>query len=340
MKKKLKNFLIVFVIVLAIGTFAIYSFLESYIPENPNTTIGNTAGNLNNAGLFCQQDDMVYFSNAYDGGSLYSMNVMEDNIEKLNSLKCRNILIGGKFLYYFQQGSSNDTGLGNFSSIKTFSRCKLDGSKSVSLVSDVIVCGQLVGNYLYLLNSATPSPKFYKIKIDKSNLTELSDSIINPACASNGTIYYNGTEENHYLYAMNTSNDTSHIILETNLWYPVLDGDFVYYMDIEHNYRLCRYSMSQGTTEVLTNDRVDCFNVGYGYIYYQKNSQTNPQLIKIASDGSNPAVVAEGNFHNINITSQYVYFQQYDLDNIMYHVRLGDTQYTTFDKAQQAAVSQ
>ncbi len=47
------------------------------------------------------------------------------------------------------------------------------------------------------------------MKIDKSDKTELPTYEINPASAVNGTIYYNGTQDNHYLYAMNTATDRS-----------------------------------------------------------------------------------------------------------------------------------
>ena len=54
---------------------------------NPPGTVGNTAGNLYNSGLFCEYDGTVYFSNAADNGALYSMNVDETEVKKLNTLK-------------------------------------------------------------------------------------------------------------------------------------------------------------------------------------------------------------------------------------------------------------
>lgn len=49
----------------------------------------------------------------------------------------------------------------------------------------------------------------------------------------NGTIYYNGTQENHYLYALNTSTDSISTLWDGNLWYPIAQGDYIYYMDVE-----------------------------------------------------------------------------------------------------------
>ena len=46
-----------------------------------------------------------------------------------------------------------------------------------------------------------------------------------------------------------------------------------------------RYLPSQNAVEVLTNDRVDTYNIYGDYIYYQKNSQTEPALMRMYIDG-------------------------------------------------------
>lgn len=338
MSKKAKNvlFLIVFFAIL-IGLMAV-ALLKGKIQMNPSGTIGNTAGNLNNGGLFCESDGKIYFSNAYDEGCMYVMDQGETNLNKLNHVKTRNILAGGDYLYYFQLGASGKTGIGNIRSVKSFNRSEKDGSKTVGLTRDVVVTAQLVDNYLYLLTSGDTNPEFYKLKIDKSDKVMLAKYNINPACVLNGAIYYNGTQDDHYLYRLDTSNDTPSVVWKGNLWYPILEGDYVYYMDVANNYRLCRYSISQDVIEVLTNDRVDCFNLGSGYIYYQKNSQTQPQLKYMKYDGSEATVLAEGNYTNINMTSQYVYFQKFNYDAELYHTMIGGSEYSTFDAAREAAL--
>ncbi|MBQ2802610.1 MAG: DUF5050 domain-containing protein [Lachnospiraceae bacterium] len=323
---------IVLTILIALG------ILSEHIIMNPAGTVGNTAGNLNNAGLFCEYNGTVYFSNSFDGGSLYSMNPDETNFQKLNDVNARNILAGGEYLYYLRTGTSTDTGMGSLRSVNSFNRCKLNGSNTVGLTRDVVVCGQLVDNYLYLLTAGQEHPEFYKLKIDNSDKQLLADYEINPASVQNGIIYYNGTMTNHYLYGLDTSSDASSEIWHGNLWNPIVEGDYVYYMDVEHNYRLCRYSLSQDVVEVLTNDRVDCFNVGYGYIYYQKND-ANPGLVCMRMDGTDVSVIAEGIYTNINITSQYVYFKEFGDEAILYHSYLGSNSYSSFQAAVEAAIA-
>jgi len=336
MKKTTKMLLaiVVLLVLLALGTMFM---LSRRIPMNPAGTVGNTAGNLNNSGLVCENDGTVFFFNSYNGGGLFSMNPDESNLRRLNTLKVQNILAGGSYLYYFQYGSADaDSPFGQALVMHTFDRCRRNGSNSDSLTRDLVVSGQLVDNYLYLLTSGNAGTSFYKMKIDNSDKVELTDYVINPACAENGVIYYNGTQNDHYLYGLDTATDIPYEVWRGNVWNPVLEGDYVYYMDVANDYRICRYSRSQNVIEVLTNDRADCFNVGGGYIYYQKNG-TDAQLKCMRTDGSDVITVAEGNYTHINMTSQFVYFQEFGDEYTLYHSRLGSTSFEPFYAAQEAA---
>lgn len=336
--KNRKGFLIGGCMAIILCILVLLAILSRHVFMNPPGTIGNTAGNINNRGLFCEHGDTVYFSNPYDGGSLYSMDIDEGHIRKLNSANVCNILAGGRYLYYFQKGAHINGGMENVRTLKSFNRCDLKGRHATGLTRDVVVSGQLVDNYLYLLTSTDEGPSFYKIRIDKKDKTLFEGANINPACAVDGMIYYNGTKNDHYLYALDTATDAASEVWRGNLWYPILEGDYVYYMDVENHYRICRYSLSRDVIEVLTNDRADCFNVGGGYLYYQKNG-TDPQLKCMRTDGTGNFVLAEGNYTHINMTSQYVYFQEFGQENTLFHSPLGQTHYSEFTGALDASAS-
>lgn len=331
MKTEKRNLLILILSIFLIIVLAAVFYFTQRISMNPEGTIGNTAGNINNGGVFCEYNGTVYFSNKSDGGSLYAMSADETDVRRLNTLKVGNLLAGGKYLYYFQTGTAvSGSGFGQIEGLKSFNRCDLKGGNSVGLTTDIVVTAQLVNNYLYLLVAENEGPLFYKMKIDKSEKVELADYNINPACAINGNIYYNGTQRDHYLYSLDTATDTVSEIWRGNLWYPVIEGDYVYYMDVANDYRLCRYSLSQDVIQVLTEDRVDCFNIGNGYIYYQKNDSVSPQLKCMFTDGSNVQVIAAGNYTAIHMTSRYVYFQAFGDDTTMYHAPIGSVAYSVF----------
>ncbi|MCR5502442.1 MAG: DUF5050 domain-containing protein [Lachnospiraceae bacterium] len=344
MSSKTKNTIIVVTTILLLGIILagsiIFRILGERIPDNDPSVIGNTAGNLNNGGYFAESGDRVYFSNPFDKGSIYSMNPDETDFKKVTSSSSKNILVGGDYLYYYMDTSGGGTGLGYV--VKTFGvyRCDKDGRNAKCLDREAAVIMQLVGNYVYYQRYNNKDfTKTYKVKTDKSEQILVSDSIINPAAAANGTIYFNGTEKDHYLYAMDTRNDTAYTIYKGNVWYPQYQDGYIYYMDVGSDYRICRFNPGTNETVVLTNDRVDSFNVGRFNIYYQKNDANAPCLMRMNLDGSNPEVVAYGNFNSINLTSQYAYFRQFGEDQTFYHTPvIGSINVEGFWAAQTAAI--
>lgn len=320
MKKNLKLIVIIASILLLFILITIFSFLSKRIPENPLGTVGNTAGNLNNRGLFCEQNGIVYFSNPYDNGSLYSMDVNESKLKKLGSAPVELINVGGNLLYYFQTSARGEAGLGYVRAHNGIFRSNLNGKDTVSFSSDPAYTMQLVDNYLYYVTSDDNGPHFYKKRIDRSDLQLLSNTSTNPACARDSMIYFCGTKDDHHLYCLNTTNDSVSMVFEGNLWNPILAGDYIYYMDLDTNYNLARYCFSTDTSEILTTDRVDTFNLSGESIFYQKNSSSNPCLIRMNLDGSNSEVIMDGVYSEINVTSQYAYFHPFQSPVPLYRV--------------------
>lgn len=337
-----KNVLIVTIIIIIIAALFTIATLTGRVSMSDEATVGNTAGNLNNGGLFCESDGTVFFANAYDNNALYCMTPEETELKKLNSNSVASINAGGKYIYYYMESGSsgNGSGLGFMSRTAGIYRSNRNGKHTVCLDRTFAVMMQLCGNYLYYQDYNNKSgTKLTKIKIDKSDKTTVADYVINPASYANGRIYFNGTQEDHALYTLNTSNDSINAIWQGNIWNPVYLDGYVYYMDVANDYRLCRYSLSEDVVQVLTNDRIDLFNVYDYYIYYQTSSKTAPALKRMYIDGSYAETVADGVYENINITSKYVYFNQFGADVPVYKTNtFGGVNVTTFDAARDAAM--
>lgn len=339
MNKKTKHIISILVVCFFTLAIAGVMIIRSLPVKNPPGTVGNTAGNINNKGLFCEYNGLVYFANPYDGNALYSMTPDEKDFKKLGSVTVSLLNVGGKHIFYYQTGSNGSAGLGYLRTQTGIFRCDLKGNSTTNFSQDAAFSMQLVDNNLYYHVSDDKGPHLYKRSINKSDPVLLADSIINPACVVDGKIYYNGTESNHYLYSLDTATDSVNTVWEGNLWDPIVYGNYVYYLDVANDYRLCRYSLTEGSIEILTEDRIDKYNISTNYIYYQKNSQTEPCLKRMFLDGSNPEIIADGNFTDINITSNYVYFHPFESNVPTYRTPVdGAIQVTTFDAAAEAAL--
>ena len=332
---KLSIVLTVSILSVVLIILCLISFFSNRVAKNPADTVGNTPGNLYNSGLFVQNGDQVFFANSYDAGSLYRMSAGEEKITKIsNSVVC-NLLADDHYLYYFQKGTAGEGGFANVASGTGYNRSNHKGDKTTTITKDTIIAAQLVGNRLYLQSYKKNSVEFYRINTDRKEKTLLASRPVNPACVANGNIYYSNDSDGHYLYSLDTATDISRLYLSKNLWNPIIYGDYIYYMDVDRNYCLCRYSIAEENEEILTKERVDTYNVGSGYIYYQKNGAV-PQLRFMRTDGTEETVLAEGNFCNINMTSQYVYFQEFGEKTDTYHTTIGSPGYSLFAAAKEA----
>lgn len=342
-KKKWTTILLLVLLGAAVIGAFVYSILSERVKMNDGYATGNTAGNLNNGGLFCESGNTVFFSNPYDGGCLYSMTPDEGHMKKLSSASVSSINADENYVYYYLDSSKAGQGIGYMQRTYGIYRSTHDGKKLACLKRGNVISMQLAGHYLYYQffnNQNKNGTELHKIKIDKSEEQRVADYIINPASHANGKIYFNGTENDHYLYSLDTYTDTISLLWDGNLWNPVYDNGYFYYMDIDSEYRLCRYSTFDNTVEILTQDRVDFFNICGDHIYYQNSSADDPALKRMYKDGSNLEVVADGVFHHINATSRYVYFSASDRATPVYKTPItGAVRVTTFDAAVQAAAA-
>ena len=344
-KKKKKNtgyipFIIITVILITIAIgLSVYNKLASHVPKNTPGTVGNFAGNIYNQGLYCEDNGLVYFANSYDKGSLYVMNEDETGMKKILSAKVQYINVGGEYLYYYMADSSTSTGLGFLRRVMGIYRCRKNGRNCVTLSRDPSLEMILINDSIYYMDyNNTKGVHLAKISTDGKDSKDISDSIINPSGVYGDVIYFTNNEDNHFLMVLDTVNDSISEYIRVNMWNPIRLGNYIYYMDIDTDYRLCRYSLNDGNVDVLTQDRVDCFNLNTDYIYYQKNDMKHPALKRLSIDGSSEEVIMEGNYTAINLTDRYVYFKPFEDETITFKTpAYGSINVSEFSAAKEAA---
>ena len=308
--------LFVLVIIMAI-LLAIYN--THHVDIAPGT-VGNTAGNLNNLGLFCESNGVVYFSNSYDDGTLYQMTPDQKEVKKLYNLEASYINAAGGFVVFHGKSIGQASGLGSVLSKPGLYLINPKRAKLKGLTNDATQSLIVVGNDVFYQHyNQSAGATLAKVSLKNYEKEEVLDYFINPASSYNGKIYFSGNYEDHHLYTLDCLTYEVNDIWAGDIYNPICDGNYVYFMDVFNNYRLCRYNMSDNTIEVITNDRIDTYNYYNGIIYYQKNSQTAPELKRINADGSGEEVIMEGNYTAINITSTYTYFKEFGVDAITYY---------------------
>lgn len=318
--QRLKIFLILAGIIFFTTSLLVMYRLSQRPSLNNNAEVGNTAGNLNNNGLFCEKNGVVYFSNAYDHNVLYSMTPNETEVKRLNDVGVSSINADSNRIYYSQTGTADGSGLGYVRNTTGMYRCNLNGDNTYCYTKDPVGILALCGNNLYFQHYEVETGAYLDVTdISQKSTNPLLYSMISPASVAGTTIYYAGNDSDHYLYALDTTTNTSTVVWEKPIWNPIYQDGYIYFMDLQTNYELHRYNLSTQEEQVLSTDRIDFFNLYGNVIYYQKNSSSEPALKRIYIDGSGEEIIKEGVFESVNITSQYAYFNEFSQKTPIYH---------------------
>lgn len=281
---------------------------------------GNTAGNLYNAGLFCESDGTIFFSNPSDGHRLYSMSADGSDLKKLCNDSASYINADSHYVYYVRNNVNDNTA---FSFLKwnsnSLCRIKRKGGEITILDTKPSLYSSLVGNYVYYIHyDSTDASTLYRVKIDGEEQKQIHPSPILP-CATNGPyIYYNGIDSDHAIYQLDTQTNVSSMIYDGSCQSPIVAGNTAYFLDCENNYALTAVDLTTKETTVLTHDRVDCYNIAGSYIYYQRSSQSDPALCRVSTVGGAPEELLAGNYTDINVIGDRVYFYSFENDTTCY----------------------
>ncbi len=321
-KSSIKGLIAIFLVVCVSMAVVLINYMFLRVPSNPPDTVGNTAGNLNNHGLFCEQDGRVYFSNPNDNNYIYSMSVSGDDYKMIQASPAEYINVAGKYIYYYQRSGGGSTLFGVAGNSRGIFTKKIS-SKATAKCYDRTTAGllNLIGDELYYVKYNTKDGfSLANVSINGDEKSILSESTINPACYYGGSILYPDIKDHFYLSRFDLSSGEETHISSIRAYNICPEGNYIYYMNIDDNYRLYRYNMADGTAYKLTDDRVDCFNILGGIIIYQKNDADYPGIIRMHADGANPEVLATGNYTNINMTSSYTYFSPFEDESVIYMV--------------------
>ncbi len=322
-----KAVILLLAVILLVGGIVVVSNMVMRVKPLPEDEVGNSAGNLYNGGYFDEDEGVVYFSNPVDGYALYSMNPDETGLKKLIDNNTGLINAAGKYIFYYQ-GTMNASSLGFIGHNTGVYRADKTGKNIVGLVREPASSVKLVGNFVYYEGfDNVEGLQIARVGIDKKNREILSNKVFNCAEYSNGRFYYSGVEEDHYLRTFDPNSKSVGTVFEGNITYPVINGNTVYYLNNVDNYRLYARAVTgePATERPLSDERVDCFNIASdGFIYYQTSDPDNPALMRMSMDGSQKQPVLTGNYTDINVTSQYVYFRLWDdRATVLFHQKLG-----------------
>lgn len=327
--------IMVTVLILVAGLLGATMYLSTErMPQNPAEASGNLAGNLYNGGYFCEYQGEVYYSNVSDNYHLYRIK-KDNSVVKENFTAVFSLNIYNGYLYY----SKNATKAGNHGYLSG----KPYGIYRVNLKSNTIKCLTtslcpyitLCGNTIVLQEYTSKSLYLSRMQTDKKGgITRIADGGYTVACSDGGYVYYAEQNGNHNIYRYNPESERASLAYTGNCFQPIGIGDTLYFIDAGDDYKLKRASMSSGETQVISSERCINYNTDGMVIYFEvENSPSGAfGLYRCDVNGNNLVRITEQACKNINITSEYTYFNYFADESVWQRVPTnGEVWIETFD---------
>ena len=322
-KTNKKTEIILIITIVAIFIIMIFiSILSSldFSPKNEETAVGNTAGNLYNSGYFCEYEDKVYFVYPQEQYQICVMS-KDGTIHSLGFNNAFSLNIQNGYLYYSKNNGLSEINYFLEGIRYGLYRVNLKDNRSSTLSTSLCPYICISGNTIYFQEYTDTSLYFSKVDIKKPFKKErISDSAYAIACADNGYLYYTELEGNHNVYQYNTKDGRSSLFYSGNFTQCIYQDNTLYIIDVGDGYALKKVDMNTNEITVLTSDKCVNYNVYQNVVFYEiENPDTGRYgLYRNNTDGTNEELISSSPCMNINITSDYTYFQYFTDDSTLY----------------------
>ncbi len=327
-RRRLQPRAIIFFIILGLIMAGLVYFFIDQNKEyyNEGYVNGNTPGNLYGSGLFCEYNGTVYFANASDSNRLYSMNVNERDAKMIVPESVTYINADEHYVYY-TRSNNKFSGAGVFGTLNAtaYALCRLDKEKNTVKMLDTDFCtyATLAQNKLYYMHYInTEASCTYSIGIDGKDQKKEYNTYIDPRCMVGSYMYYAGVEADHYLHCLNVANGSDTVVFRQRVWNPIAADGRIFCLDLDDRYKVIAIDNGSGNKQTVTKYGASAFNVHGNYLYYQSMTADMNGLYMVNLQTGAETLLMEGQFKDINITSKYVYFFDFNTD-ICYHAPLG-----------------
>ena len=318
--KIVKRMLIFLTIITVFSVVALYFYNLDRTYFNEEDEIGNTTGNIYNGGLFCEQDNRIYFSNNSADGCLYVMNPDLTGYKQITEDKAVYINADENYLYYVRANNTRENNKGGFLVFYNTGvyRIRHNGSDLMAFTGKPGAYLTLRGNNIYFQRyDVNIGLYLYRYQIDgKLERLLIEDSVI-PATVIDNELYYAGYSKDHNINAMDLSSYTSNAKQEGSYLYPIITSDYIYYMDVSDKYKVYRMNLDGSDPTRLVKFRCATYNITNSgkFLYYQVDDTKNNGIHCLNLETMEDELLMKGNYKQINVTDNYVFFNDFDNTN-------------------------
>jgi hypothetical protein len=318
--------------------------------SNEDNVEGITAGNLFNTGFVTYDGSNLYTMETFWGdlahGSLIQYQVETGKINYLVSIitdqmaNLWNCEPGGyinenvnslnyykNHIYYISMGTNNDTagpeGDGYYYGDETFGviKCNVTTKERELLTTERFQYMCVARDHIYGVNE---NNEFVQMSLEGKDRTLVVKEPCTFAYVNDEMMYYLTAGKKTKLMRIKGDNEKPELILEGDLSKPILQGNFVYYMDASSY--LYRYDMTTKEKLRIYKDPIGYYNLDADNIYV---SAEKLGVGRMKLDGSNSTILYDANYgyDSIQVISDYLFIGPYPC---LWKIKKDGTEYNEF----------
>ncbi len=252
---------------------------------------GNTKGNIQEAGLICENNGTLYYSDL-NNNYIYKTDMKDGEKIQLNSQTSYEINVMGDHIYYI----NGETG--------SIYKMKTDGTENERIFdkrADKLITTK--DHLFFRVLSETAPSRLYRSDLNGENVKLLVDGMEDYVVNGN-KIYY--TDNNGFLYEADI--DGRHVIKLSDVKAADINysGGNIYFGNMDDGFKLYCMSIDSEEAELLVDKECRNINLNGDCIYF-RNQSDGGSLWRTDLDG-NAEAIAEGSITHINVFGQYVLF--------------------------------
>ena len=157
---------------------------------------------------------------------------------------------------------------------------------------------------------AVTPPTAPQVFVDNQEYGNTSGNIANLgfiALKGEWLYYLIETKKGNNLYKINTDGKKQQKLNNDNSWYINVIGDWVYYSNLDDNYKIYKMSTDGKNRQKITDD--DCgFLMAEGEWIYYSNGSDGVKIYKIRTDGTGRQKLNDDNSRYINVAGEWIYY--------------------------------
>ena len=318
-KKSIRPGIVFFLILLVIVGIIVYNYLTGRVYKSAAGTLGNTAGNLYNGGLFCENGSRIYFSNPNDDYTLYSMNLNMGDFKKLYNDYARYINADENYVYYTRMNNKKEKPTQSifvFYSTGVY-RIRKNGSALGMITSEPSGSLLLYDNQLFYQQYKNNALTLFRVDIDGKNEKKLFSDDTPVVSMFDGRLYYSGKLSDQNIHYINPNGNTS-VAVETKAYMPIAMEEGIFYISTENKYNIYLVDYEDKERKCIVEKPVSWYNVSSDgkFVFYNCDELEESAIYMLDREKNETVKIQDGNYKWLNIAGGHCFFFDYFTDKV------------------------